>query len=79
MENDRKHNDLCVRFMGIRPMINKELASKHRMHRKTAVCIEGCDHAENMQRNDPDTPTKVPIIFSQICDQYGSRLMSFCI
>ena len=41
-ENDRKHLDLCVGSMGIDLWINKELASKYEMHRKTAVCEEGC-------------------------------------
>ena len=34
-ENDRKHDDLCVGFMGIRPMDQQRT-------RKTAVYIEGC-------------------------------------
>ena len=47
-ENDRRHDDLCVGSVGIRPMDQQrtKVASKHEMHRKTAVCIEGCgEHA----------------------------------
>ena len=37
VENDRKHDDLCVGSMGINPWTNKELASKHEMK---ALCME---------------------------------------
>ena len=67
MENDRKHDDLCVGSIGIRPRINKELASKHQEHQ-----MEGSMHMRRMedgymhrrmqkskimQGNDLDTPT----------------------
>ena len=40
MENDRKHDDLCVGAMGYKTsMANKELASKHQKHQ-----LEGSIH-----------------------------------
>ena len=51
VENDRKHDDLCVwEPLILVPMAHKELASKHGMHRM--LLEDG-----SMQRNDLDTPT----------------------
>ena len=51
VENDRKHDDLCVwEPLILVPMAHKELASKHGMHRMLRE--DG-----SMQRNDLDTST----------------------
>ena len=58
--------------MGLIPMANKELASNHKMHRKTAVCMEG------MQGNDLDTPTMWILVKNEglgYTSHHSSRLL----
>ena len=53
LENERKHDDLCVGSMGIRHMDQQRTSKPTWNAWKTAVCIEG------MQGNDLDTPTQL--------------------